>query len=150
MSAAALRTYHIYISHGWKYTDDYYRMINYLEKLSEAEPNFGYDIHSEPESEKGKKNRNTDELMAEMQSQIRDSECIIILSDMYNDFHYWLDYAMELAKDWQIPIIGIRTWGNEETPNQIETNADEVVEWHNQSILTAIRNQCRMEEEAKR
>ncbi|HKJ33802.1 MAG TPA: TIR domain-containing protein [Balneolales bacterium] len=148
--AAALRTYHLFISHGWKYTDDYYRMVEYLEKLSQMESRFGYDIHSEPESEKGKKNRNTEELMSEMQSQIRDSECVFILSDMYKEYHYWLDYAMDLAKDWDIPIIGVRTWGDAETPYQIEERADEMVEWHDKSILTAIRNQCRMEQEPER
>lgn len=145
---AALRTYHLFISHGWKYTDDYYRMMEYLEKISESEPQFRYDLHSEPESEKGRKNRKTEELMAEMQEQIRDTECVLILSDMYKESHYWLDYAMDLAQDWQIPILGIRKWNGQKSPYQIEERADEMVEWEKKSILTAIRNQCRLEHEA--
>lgn len=144
MAKPDLRTYRLFISHGWKFTNDYYRMSDYLEKISEANPQFNYEVRSDP-SYSIKEHRQPEELMTDLRNQIRASECVIIVADMYHDFKYWLDYAMDVAQKHDIPVIGVRCWNEIPTPVQIKSRVNEMADWDTKSIFTAIKNQCRFE-----
>jgi hypothetical protein len=46
-----------------------------------------------------------------------------------------MDFAKSLGK----PILGIKRWGEQRTPESVVNVADEMVAWNSSSIVAAIR-----------
>ncbi len=133
-----LKTYDLFISHAWRYNEDYYR----LEKMLKEANNFYWRNYSVPEhdpkidpnSEIGKK-----KLYDELKKQIRPVNCVIILAGMYAYYSYWINKEIEIALEFNKPILAIKPWGQERVPQAIHDVADEIVGWNTNTIIGAIR-----------
>jgi hypothetical protein len=133
-----LKTYDLFISHAWRYNDEYYRLVGMLN----AANNFKYRNYSvpehdpkiDPDSDAGKRN-----LLVGLDNQVRPVNCVLILAGMYAHYSYWINKEIELAQKYYKPIIGVIPWGQTNTPKVVQDAAIEMVRWNTDSIIDAIR-----------
>jgi hypothetical protein len=129
-----LHDHKLFISHAWKYGDRYTRAVTFLNDAS----NFKWSNYSVPEA-KAFEGMNAAELTEQMRRQIRPAQCVIIVSGMYVNHSSWIQFEMDFAKEIGKPILGIKRWGEQRTPQSIVDKADEMVSWNSSSIVAAIR-----------
>ncbi|MCL6611029.1 MAG: TIR domain-containing protein [Peptococcaceae bacterium] len=133
-----LKTYDLFISHAWRYDDDYYR----LEKFLKDAPLFKWRNYSVPKHDPAlDPNKPTDrnKLLEALRQQIRPVNCVIILSGMYVAYSDWIQSEINIAQEYKKPIIGVRPWGQERIPTAVSSVAKTVVGWNTSSIISAIR-----------
>ena len=133
-----LKTYDLFISHAWKYVDEYDRFITLLD----AAPNFTYRNYSAPPDKPlsftGRINKGV--LAEKLANQIRPVNAFIMLSGMYYNYHEWMQVELDLAKEYNKPIVAVAPWGSQQMPSDIYNIADVRVRWNTNSIISAIRN----------
>lgn len=135
-----LFNYHIFISHAWRYGNEYDRLI----RLLNAAPNFSYYNYSAP---KDKPLQNLDasdvvtksEIKAAIDRKIRASSCVLVISGMYTTYREWMQYEISAAQRMGKPIIAIRPYGAQMMPFAVSSVATETVGWNTDSIVSAIR-----------
>jgi len=133
-----LKIYDIFISHAWRYSDDYYSLV----KLLNEAPNFTWRNYSDPkhdpvvdpDDDVGRR-----KLVKELDEQIRPVNCVIIISGMYVAYSDWIQTEIDIAKQYRKPIIGVKPLGQERTPQAVQDVADEMVGWNTDSIVSVIR-----------
>lgn len=131
----ALKTYVGFISHAWKYHDEYKR----LEAMLKAAPKFTFRNASVPRTESISPPLTTDKLKDALDEQIRISNVVLILSGMYATHSDWVSTEIAIAAKYQKPIIGVIPWGQKMTPKIVQEAAKEMVHWQTDSIVEAIR-----------
>ena len=129
----ALRQYDVFISHAWKYNDQYYK----LTELLEGHPYFNFRNYSVPEHDPIVFNTTSD-LYKQLDEQIRQSR-VLLIAGKYVKYRKWIQEEIKLAKKYDKPIIAIRPWGADMLPSEAETKADVIVNWQASSIVSAIR-----------
>ncbi len=133
-----LKTYDLFISHAWKYNDDYSRLVKMLDEA----PNFKkrnysvpeHDPLVEPDTEVGKK-----KLTEMLKNQIKPVNCVLILSGIYASYSYWIQKEIDLSSEYKKPIIGIKPWGQQRNSQEVQNAAIEMIAWNTDSIIKAIR-----------
>lgn len=135
-----LFNYHLFISHAWKYGDEYNRLVNLLDTA----PYFSYRNYSAPEDKPLHNLDATDvrtksQIMEAIDRKVKLSSCVLVVSGMYYNHRKWMQYEIETAQRMGRPIIAVRPWGAERTPVEITSVATEIVGWNTNSILDAIR-----------
>jgi hypothetical protein len=133
-----LKTYDLFLSHAWRYNDDYYR----VEEMLREAPLFNWRNYSVPEhdplidpnSPSGKA-----KLIELLSKQVRPVNCVLILGGMYAAYSEWILKEIKLAQDLNKPILGIYPWGQRNMPLAIQNAASELVGWNTSSIVSAIR-----------
>ncbi len=131
-----LKTYDLFLSHVWRrdHNSEYYR----LEKLLNQAPYFSWRNYSVPEH--GPLGTKTDsQLRQALDRQIRPVNCFLVVSGMYVNHRKWMQEEMDIAQDYDKPIIGVIPWGQERVPVEVQRVADEMVGWQTSSIVAAIR-----------
>lgn len=127
-----LRTYSVFICHDWEYSEDYYRICEFLNDV----PNFLWNNLSVPEHDP----LDTNEMLQKnLRDQIRPADVMLVLAGMYSARSGWMDWEMEFARRIGKSIIGVKPWGNVQLPVLVQQNADEIVGWNTGSIVSAIR-----------
>lgn len=126
--------YRLFVSHAWRYSERYERMIHFLD----AANNFTYKNYSVPE-DKAFGKMNETQLQEELREQIRPAQVVIIISGMYVTYSNWIQFEIEYARNLDKPILGIRPWGAQVMPKAVSDVADEIVNWNTNSIVNAIR-----------
>jgi len=58
---------------------------------------------------------------------------------MYASYSRWINVEMDLADEFRKPMIGVRPWGQERTPQAVQDRVKEMVGWNTDSIVSAIR-----------
>lgn len=129
-----LHNYRLFISHAWSYSDRYQRAVRFLNEAS----NFSWSNYSVPESQAFPR-MSSSQLAEEMRGQIRPVQCVIIVSGMYVNHSDWIQFEMDFAKSLGKPILGIKRWGEQRTPQRVVDCATEMVSWNSASIVSAIR-----------
>jgi hypothetical protein len=131
----ALKRYRLFISHAWRYHDDYTRFINLLNEA----PLFEYANYSVPRDDKFDKMSST-ALGEEIKGQIRPVQSVIILAGLYVSYSDWIQYEIDYAKQMQKPIIAVMPWGSTATPKAVSQAANIIVGWNTSSFVSAIRD----------
>ena len=132
----ALKTYVGFISHAWKYHDEYLR----LETMLKTAPKFTFRNASVPRTHSIPLPITKAKLQEALDEQIRISNVVLILSGMYAAHSEWVNTEIAIAAKYQKPIIGVIPWGQKITPRAVQNVAKEMVRWQTQSIVQAIRN----------
>jgi MTH538 TIR-like domain (DUF1863) len=130
-----LKNYKIFISHAWKYNDEYYRIERWLNEA----PNFSWTNLSVPKHDPI---LDSEQLTKALHNQMRPSDVFIILAGMYVSHSDWIQYEINFARRIGRPIIGIRRWGSTLVPLAVQNGADEIVGWTSDSIIGAIRRRA--------
>lgn len=134
-----LKTYDLFISHAWKYHDNYYRIIDLLDRANY----FSYRNYSVPKHDPiidPKTPVGLAQLRAALDKQIKPVNCVLILSGMYVNHRYWIQTEIEIAaQKYRKPIIGVIPRGAERIPLEVTRVSKEMVRWNSDSIVSAIR-----------
>jgi len=131
-----LKTYDLFLSHMWRNTEnsEYYRLVLFLNGAN----NFTWRNYSVPEHDPlGTKTKK--ELSDALDRQIRPINCFLIISGMYVNYREWIQKELEIALTYSKPIVGIKPWGQERIPVEIQNAAKEIVGWNSDSIVAAVR-----------
>ncbi|NYB74833.1 TIR domain-containing protein [Sedimentibacter hydroxybenzoicus DSM 7310] len=123
--------YNIFISHAWKYDDDYYKIEEWLRNS-----NISYKNYSVPQHDSFASNTNLKKALTE---QIKHANVVLIIAGMYANYSDWIDYEIDEAVRMEKYIIGIYPWGQERAPIKITTFADKMVGWNSASVINAIK-----------
>ena len=130
----ALKTYDIFISHAWRYDDDYYRMEEFLNDA----PNFKWRNYSVPQHDP--KDANSPSRLKEaLRRQMRPANVFLILSGMYVTYSDWIEFEIDYGVELDKPMIGVRPWGQQRIPRVVSDSMDEMVGWNTNSIVDAVR-----------
>lgn len=127
------RTYKVFISHSWDYSDQIERLEQFLNSADD------FEWHDYSVWETDPLDAPTDpELKQALRKQIKPASVVLILSGMYASHSKWINEEIRIANQMDKPIIGIQPWGNERVPKAVKQNADEIVGWNTKSIIRAI------------
>lgn len=137
-----MNTYNIFISHAWKYSEHYTKVVQWLnEAQSEGKliwKNYSVPSHDpliDPDTTIGK-----NKLKEELKGQISPASKVIILAGMYASYSDWIDFEIDTAVNYEKYIIGVKPWGQERIPSKVSSNADTMVGWNKNSVINAILN----------
>lgn len=133
-----LYDYRLFISHAWKYGNDYNNLITLLDKAR----NFSYYNYSAPKEKPlfPEGTPLTNKKIAEKITQkINPSQITIVIAGMYVQYKDWIKYEIDESKRIGKPILAIKPHGNVNIPTYVSNNADEIVNWNTESIVSAIR-----------
>ena len=131
------KTYHLFISHSWAYSDAYEKLIGLLDNSS-----LSYVDYSVPQSDPIHTNGTDKELYAAIKEQIAHASVVLILAGVYSSYSKWIDKEIKIAKEGFISkksIIAIEPFASERTSRKVKDSADTIVKWNTNSIVNAIR-----------
>lgn len=133
------KTYNLFISHAWRYSSEYEKLINLLDNAD----GFSYNNYSAPKDKPLHNLDSTDvtkklEIKQAIDRKIRPVSCILVISGMYTAYREWMQYEIDSALKMGKPIIGIKPWGATQIPKAVASVAHEMVGWSTSSIVSAI------------
>ena len=137
-----MKTYNLFISHSWNYTDQYDR----LTKLLRARRYFAFKNYSVSRNHPIHRARTDAQLRRAIRNHMTPCHVVIILAGVYATYSKWINIEIELAEmnfSDPKPIIAIAPWGNRRISEPVRAAADRIVRWNTESIVTAIRELAR-------
>lgn len=126
--------YQLFVSHAWHRSEDYNRVLEFLNSAN----NFSYKNFSVPETDPISA-KSSQILSESIRRQIRPVTVVIILAGIYVSHSDWIQFEIDYAKSLGKPILGIKPWGQVNMPYAVTENSNEIVGWNGQSIVEAIR-----------
>jgi len=128
------KLYRIFISHSWKYSDAYKKVMALLD-----DQNLNYYNHSVPMDDPIHTNGTDEQLYEAIKNKISGTSCVLILAGVYSTYSDWINKEIEISKAFGKPIIAIEPWGAEKTSKIVRDNATVIVKWQGSSIANAIK-----------
>lgn len=126
--------YRIFISHSWAYSAQYDKVEEFLSREGVLHFN-----HSVPKEDPIHTNGTDKQLRAAIDSKIRGCSCVIILAGVYVTYSKWINIEIELAQQYNKPIIAVQPWGAERTSAAVKNAATAIVGWNAKSIANAVK-----------
>lgn len=80
------------------------------------------------------------ELRAAIDAKIKGCSCVIILAGVYASYSKWINIEIELAKEYNKPIIAVEYWGAERTSQVVKNAATTIVKWNAKSVAQAVKD----------
>ena len=133
-----MRTHNLFISHSWTYSYNYTGLVNLLAQR----PYFNFKNYSVPRDNPIHWVGTDAQLYEAIYQKMRPCGVVLILAGVYATYSKWIKKEIKIAKKefWVAkPIIAIEQWGSERTSQIVKNNADKVVKWNTESIVSAIR-----------
>lgn len=133
-----LRPYNLFISHAWRYGDQYDRLVDLLQEA----PYFSFLNWSAPEDKPvipAGTWAPTATILEAIRRKMSMAQIVLVLAGMYAAHSAWIQAEMKLAQELFKPMIGIKPWGNERMPREVLLVTKEDVGWNTSSIVGAIR-----------
>ncbi len=133
-----MKTYNLFISHSWAYSDAYIKLI----KMLDTSPRFSYSNYSVSKDNPIHKKGTDKELLAAIKERMQFCDAVLILSGVYSSYSKWILKEINLANSGFTnpkPIIAVQPWGSERTSKVVKDNADKIVGWNSKPIVAAIR-----------
>jgi hypothetical protein len=133
--------YDIFLTHAWRYHDDWNRFASLLDSLQSFEwRNFSlpwYDPAFDPRSDVGGKL-----VRKSLENQVAPVHCVILLNSVYEtrSARHWVDLELELAHRHKKPILVAPTFGESTVSEAVEKLCDGVISWQAAAVAEAIRN----------
>ncbi len=132
------KTYNIFISHSWSHADAYEKLKNLLDNR----PYFSYADYSIPRDDPV--HTASDRVLYEaILNKIRPCHIVLIMAGVYSTYSRWINNEIQAAKKGFLkpkPIIGIKPWAQTNVSWVVAQNADKLVGWNTESIVSAIRD----------
>lgn len=132
------KTYNIFISHSWAYSDAYEKLINLLNTRGY----FSFKNFSVPKNDPIHNAPNQQALYNAIYNQIKPASVILIMAGVYSTYSKWINHEIQIAKKEFLvpkPIIAIKPWAQTNVSAVVAQNANELVGWNTESIVAAIR-----------
>lgn len=131
--------YDIFISHAWRYHDDWTRMGELLDGYAGLKwRNFSvpwYDPALDPNTELG-----SQFVRRWLEQQILPTCGVILLSSVWNSksARKWLELEVSIARAHHIPIVAVPVFGEQDLPPEAVPLADAVCAWDPRQIIAAL------------
>ena len=132
------KVYNIFISHSWTYSDTYDRLVNLLN----ARGYFSFNNYSVSKDDPIHHAPNVDALYQAIYQHMGPCHIVLIMAGVYATYSKWISREIRIAKREFLspkPILGIKPWGNVNVSTIVERNADAIVSWNTESVVSAIR-----------
>ncbi len=132
------KTYHVFISHSWKYSDAYEKLTKMLDNAE----GFSYCDYSVPETDPIEGARTDKQLEAAIKEQMAHASVVLVLAGVYSTYSKWINKEIDIAQTgfyYPKPIIAVQPWGAEKTSTVVKSAADKIVGWNTKSIVAAIK-----------
>lgn len=130
-----LKTRMLFISHAWKREEHYLKIVEWFDGAT----NFSWKNCSVPSTD-ALPDKTSAGLSAGMIRQISPAQGVIILAGMYAAHSAWIDYEINQAVRMGKTIIGVRPWGQERVPLNVQNAANVMVGWNSASVIQAVRD----------
>ena len=133
-----MKTYNLFISHSWTYSDAYKNLV----KLLKARPYFLYNNYSVPKDDPLHTTGTDKALYAAIKKKVSSCSVVLILAGVYSSYSKWIDKEIQIAQTEFLttkPILAIEPWGSQRTSVKVKNVADKIVGWNTESIVSAIR-----------
>ncbi len=124
-----MRTFNLFISHSWKYSNTYEQLVALLKNRGY----FNFKNYSVPRVDPIIGAQDDFALYSAIRSQMAPSSVVIILAGVYASYSKWIDAEIRIAQEYRKPIIAIEPWGSERTSMKVREGANK---WGNSSRLT--------------
>ena len=134
-----MKTYNLFISHSWRYSDQYDRLVNLLRERGY----FAFRNYSVPPDDPIHGAGNDAQLRRAIRNHMAPCHVVLILAGVYASYSKWINIEIELAEmnfSDPKPIIAIAPWGSERISKPVRAAADRIVRWNTESIVKAIRD----------
>ena len=134
-----MNTYSLFISHSWRYADQYERLVSLLRKRSY----FAFKDYSVPPDDPIHNAGSDAQLRKAIRNQMSPCHIVLIPAGVYVTYSKWINIELALAKKGFTqpkPIIGIIPRGNVRISESVQDVADTIVRWNTESIVKAIRD----------
>jgi len=128
------KTYRLFISHSWKYSDAYDKMIHFLDAQG-----ISYYDHSVPKDDPIHTNGSDKQLKEAINAKIKGCSGVIILAGVYATYSKWINKEIEISGSYDKKIIAVQPWGAEKTSVVVKNAATRIVGWNGKSLADAIR-----------
>ncbi len=133
-----MRTYNLFLSHSWSYSDVYEKLIALLEKR----PYFNFRDYSVPKDDPIHNSPNSQKLYEAIKRQTAPCHVVLVMAGVYATYSTWINKEIRIAKtefQYPKPVIAIKPWAQTNVSQFVAENADEIVSWNTESIIDAIR-----------
>jgi len=133
-----VKTYNIFLSHSWSYSDAYERLMELLEKA----PYFYFKDYSVPKDNPIHNAPDSQALYEAIKRQMAPCHVVLVMAGVYATYSTWIKKEIKIAKtefSKSKPIIAIKPWAQTNISRVVAENADEIVGWNTNSIVSAIR-----------
>jgi hypothetical protein len=117
----------IFVSHSWKHSEDYDRLMNLLGNRSY----FSYTDYSVKKS-------NPRDNLSDVENAVKYCSIFIFIAGVYATYSDSIQKEINWAKKYGKPILAIRPYGADRTSVSAR-DADKTVNWSTESIVSAIR-----------
>jgi hypothetical protein len=124
----------LFISHAWTYNHQYYNLV----KLLEERPYFDFYNYSVPQHAPLNA-RTVRELENKLRNQMRSCQVVIVLAGVYATYRDWMKKEIEIAMEYEKPIVGVRPRGQNRISQVVQDSANRIVGWNADSVVSAIR-----------
>lgn len=128
----------LFISHAWCHDGHYQNVVDWLN----AAVNFSWQNCSDPRIE-CLADQSLEGLRQAMSEQIDQASIVILLTGMCATQYDWIEYIVEEAQARDKKIIGLKPWGGERIPVNIQFAVDQygiMLRWESSQLIKAIRN----------
>jgi len=136
-----MRTYNLFISHSWSYSDAYEKLIALLRKRTY----FNFRDYSVPKDDPIHNAPNSQELYEAIKRQMAPCHVVLVMAGVYATYSIWIKKEIRIAEtEFQYPksVIAIKPWAQTNVSQFVAENVDEIVGWNTDSIVDAIRRQA--------
>lgn len=133
-----MKTYYLFISHSWSYSDAYEK----LKKLLDKHPSFIYIDYSIPQDDPVHTSGSDRELYEAILNKMRPCNAILIMAGVYSTYSKWINKEIQAAKKGFLnpkPMVGIKPWAQTNVSSVVSENVDVLVGWNTDSIVNAIK-----------
>ena len=134
MGDFSIQNFNVFISHSCEKSEEYNRFQAMITDCA----SFSFKNISRPQG-KDVDHCSDEDSIQELENQIKSTHLVIILSGMYPNHSKWIDLEMKLAKEADMPMIGIRSCEALRVPSLVSKNVTELVRWNTKSIINSIR-----------
>jgi len=132
------KTYNLFISHSWAYSDAYEKLISLLDNAS----HFSYRDYSVPKDDPIHDAPNSEALYEAIKRQMASCHVVLIMAGVYATYSTWIKKEITIAQTEFVngkPILGIKPWAQTNVSSVVSEAAVEIVSWNTDSIVQAIR-----------
>ena len=133
-----MKHYKLFISHSWKYDEDYKNLVQLLNNAKYFEYS-DYSVPSDDPLTIYNPQTNT-ELLNKLTNQISQSEAFIVIGGLYAKQSETINEEIAIAQLFDKPIIVVKPFGNERCIRIEDYEKSYYINWSTDSIVEAIRN----------
>jgi len=135
-------TYDIFLTHAWRYHDDWNRFVSLLDGVEGFEwRNFSlpwYDPAFDPRTPVGERM-----VLKSLEAQIAPAHCCIVLASVFEtrSARQWVDLEIGIARRLGKPLLGAPPHNGTSLPAELEQLIDRVIPWEGAAAVRTIKEE---------